>query len=476
MIPHSYHTFLLPFEYSGTILPDSGFCAEKTMTATAVSAGKKYVADYAMFQYFTPEARSLLFGAKHDYCYPPEKLENEVYIIEKHEGKGRPAKTFLLPVTRVRVLLQDNGVGLFMLSVENRDYPEINDIAWINEYGRRISLPYLTDAPHEVAAEKISLLGKTADFVKLSEEYISSGHTPNGDIIEPVRAVIEDLLGGKGEIKPIIDDRMFVCCLIRNEALSASFKDDGLYTSEEVYRLAFVDADDASCPSERMRREILERCIYDRWATWGTVDVVTHHSIFRLTGEYEGIINSVINPFNEMYVQLAAGALLQRASIMYFSNKCAQLSRKINNALNSKKGITAQLKREIEKLNAEFADAGSCIFLDQLCAQEQGMEEFDMLRRELYIDTSLERLNEKVKGVYDLAHIYTEQEENNMLNFIAYLGIPLAAAELVRSVAQVAVPDAGAWWHVAWAIIGAAAGVAICTLAKPIIHNIKNRD
>ncbi|MBR2847278.1 MAG: hypothetical protein IKB89_04325 [Clostridia bacterium] len=372
--------------------------------------------------------------------------------------------------------MQDNGVGLFMLSVENRDYPEINDIAWINEYGRRISLPYLTDAPHEVAAEKISLFGKCADFVKLSEEYISTGHTPNGDIIEPVRAVIEDLLGTEGTIKPIIDDRMFVCCLIRNETLSATFKDDGLYTSEDVYRLAFVDADDASCPGERMRREILERCIYDRWAPWGTVDVVTHHSIFRLTGEYEGIMNSVINPFNEMYVQLAAGALLQRASIMYFSNKCAQLSRKINNALNSKKGITAQLKREIEKLNAEFADAGSCIFLDQLCAQEQGMEEFDMLRRELYIDTSLERLNEKVKGVYDLAHIYTEQEENNMLNFITYLGIPLAAAELVRSVAQAAVPEAGAWWHVAWAIIGAAAGVLICTLAKPIVHNIKNRD
>ncbi len=473
MIPYSYHTFLLPFEYSGAISQSPKFSTEKTITEANIAAGEKYIDDYAMYQYFTPEARSLLFGAKHDYSYSPE---NEVYVIEKKEGKGKEAKTFSLPVTNIRVLVHDNGVGLFMLCVENRTYPDINDIAWINEYGRRISLPYLTDAPHELTAEKISLLGRVADFCQLSEEYISSGHTPNGDIIEPIRAVIEELIGTDAVIKPIIDDRMFVCCLIRNEELSSTFKDDGLYTSEEVYRLAFVDANDASCPTEKMRRAILERCIYDRWAAWGTVDVVTHHSLFRLTGEYEGILNSVINPFNNMYVQLAAGALLQRASIMHFSNKCTQLSKKINNSLNSKKGITAPLKHEIEKLNAEFVDAGSCIFLDQLSAQEQAIEEFDMLRSELYIDKSLAALREKIKGLYELAHIYTEQEENNMLNFITYLGIPLASAELVRSVAQAAVPDAGMWLHMVWTIIGAAAGIGICALAKPIIHNIKNRD
>lgn len=476
MIPHSYHTFLLPFEYSGTVSSGYKNKAGNTITETKILSGENYVSDYAIFQYFTPEARKLLFGAKYDYCYSSDMLENEFYIIEKKEGKDRPAKTFSLPLTGLRVLILDNGVGLFMLSVENRDYPDINDIAWINEYGRRISLPYLTDAPHELAAEKITLLGKTVDFEQLSKQYISSGHTPDGDIIEPVRAVIERFTGNCGKIKPIIDDRMFVCCLIRNEDLSKTLKDDGLYTSEEVYRLAFVDADYASCPSERKRREILSRCIYDRWAPYGTVDVITHHSIFRLTGEYEGIINSVVNPFNAMYVQLAAGALLQRASIMHFSNKCANLSKQINSSLVTKKGITAPLKHEIEKLNAKFVDAGSCIFLDQLCAQEQGMEEFDMLCRELYIDTSLEKLTEKVKGLYDLTHIYTEQEENNMLNFITYLGIPLASAELVRSVAQAAVPVAGVWWHTLWAFAGALAGLGICALAKPVIHKIKNRD
>ena len=475
MIPHSYHTFLLPFEYSGTVSPGVKSRVGNTITETKIRAGENYVSDYAMFQYFTPEARKLLFGAKYEYCYCPDMLENEVYVIEKKEGKKNGAKTFSLPVTGLRILMHNNGVGLFMLSVENFGYPDINDIAWINEYGRRISLPYLTDAPHELVAEKITLLGKTVDFEQVSKKDISCAHTPDGDIIEPIRAVIEEFIGKEGTIKPIIDDRMFVCCLIRNEELCKTFKDDGLYTSEEVYRLAFVDANDASCPSERMRRKILDRCIYDRWAPWGTVDVITHHSLFRLTGEYEGIMSSVINPFNTMYVQLAAGALLQRANIMRFSNKCAQLSKQINRALNIKKGITARLKREIEKLNAEFVNAGSCIFLDQLSPQEQGVEEFDMLRRELYIDTSLKTLSKKVKALYELTHIYTEQEENSMLNFIAYLGIPLTFAEIVRSVAQVAVPDAGMWWHILWAIVGAAAGLGICALAKPVIHKIKNK-
>lgn len=472
MIPYSYHTFLLPFEYSGEIQAQT----PNTITEKGIPAGENYVFDYAMFQYFTPEARNLLFGAKYDYSYTSDMLENEVYVIEKKEGKRQPAKTFSLPVTGVRVLMHDNGVGLFMLSVENRDYPDLNDIAWINEYGRRISLPYLTDAPHELAAEKISLLGKTADFEKISKQYILFAHTPDGDIIEPIRAVIEKAVGKSGRIKPIIDDRMFVCCLIRNEKLSATLKEDGLYSSEEVYRLAFVDANYASCPSERMRSEILGRCINDRWAPYGTIDVITHHSIFRLTGESEEIMNNVVNPFNNMYVHLAAGALLQRASIMHFSNGCAHLSKKITDALNTKKGITAPLKREIEKLNAKFVDACSCIFLDQLSAQEQAMEEFDMLRHELYIDTSFEALSEKIKALYDLTHIYTEQEENNMLNFIAYLGIPLTFAEIVRAVAVEAFPGAGVWWHILWAVAGATLGLVICTLAKPVIRKIKNGD
>jgi len=120
-------------------------------------------------------------------------------------------------------------------------------------------------------------------------------------------------------------------------------------------------------------------------------------------------------------------------------------------------------------------DARSCIFLDQLSPQEQAIEEFDMLRHELYIDTSLKTLGEKVKVLYELTHIYTEQEENNMLNFIAYLGIPLTFAEIVRSVAGAAVPDSGVWLHILWAIAGAALGLGICALAKQIIHRIKNK-
>ena len=63
-----------------------------------------------------------------------------------------------------------------------------------------------------------------------------------------------------------------------------------------------------------------------------------------------------------------------------------------------------------------------------------------------------------------------------MLNFIAYLGIPLTFAEIVRAVAAEAVPAAGGWWNILWAVVGAALGLGICTLAKPIIHKIKNKD
>lgn len=447
MLPYSYHTFLLPFRLDKPVKPHVEGWERTTVTAHRIlSEGEAFRRDYAVYRYFTPEARSLLFDSdqpdkvdrKYDYRLqlPPAPR----YVIRKtlreygETGPRDTEVTYTLQVTEVRLLLLSNGIGLLSVAAENREHPDLTAIKHINEYGRRIMPPYLSpEAPHALLADGISLLGVTADMVALQQRLLAGTQSPEDAILDPIRLLIERFVGKDNPITPVIDDRMFVCCLVRSDALSGQLA-AGTLDDETLYSVGFVDAQDASCRHEGMRQALLERCVNRRWQGYGTVDVITHHSMVRLTGEADYLEGAVITPFLTQYVQLAAGGLLQRAAIMTFSDRCAHLSRSISQRLSRGKRIGKEDKRLIEQLNADFVDAQSGIFLTQLTAQEQGVETFDILRQELYIPGTLENLKNRLQGLYDLTGIYTEQEENGLLNLIAWLGIPVAAAEIAFGV------------------------------------------
>lgn len=123
-------------------------------------------------------------------------------------------------------------------------------------------------------------------------------------------------------------DRTGVILFIqKKEGEPISIVGEDIYSDRElankIYSFAYIDADDSSCQSPEMRQELLKRCVYSRWRDWGTIDVITHHSLVRVTGEWEGLTASVITPFLTQYVTMAAGALLQRATLMTLSKECA---------------------------------------------------------------------------------------------------------------------------------------------------------
>ncbi len=448
MLPYSYHTFLLPFRLEKPATVHPAHWTRHTITAQSLhSTGEAYRQDYAVFRYFTPEARSLLFDSdrepdavdrKYDYCYRlPEDARYTVCKTLRTYGEEGPRDTtvtYSLAVRQIRLLLLSNGIGMLSIATENHDHPTVAAVKHINEYGRRIMPPYLSpEAPHALLADSITLLDRQEDLIAMQRRLLEGTQAPEDAIITPIKALIEDLVGTDNPITPVIDDRMFVCCLLRDGDISARLA-AGTLPEEALYSLGFVDAADASCQNEAMRREILSRCVNARWQSYGTVDVITHHSMVRLTGDASYLEGAVITPFLTQYVSLAVGGLLQRAAIMTFSDRCAALSRSISQRLSGGKRIRKQSKQQIERLNADFVDAQSGIFLPQLTAQEQGIETFDTLRQELYIPETLENLKDRLQSLYDLTGIYTEQEENGLLNLIAVLGIPVAVAEIAFSV------------------------------------------
>ena len=397
--------------------------------------------------------------------------------------------TYDLFINNIRAIIFHNNVGILCFELENHIHRSVEAIKHINDYGRRINLPFVYngETSHALTAEEISILGDRVVFRDFGEKAIDSfknsenapvnkdGTDKTGfiNIIPPIYNLINRLLHGCRYV-PVLDDRMFVCCMICDNALSKKVKPerrasdiigelaqketvwsckDDLYIdpalSRELYSIAFIDSGPATCQSSDMREKLLRRCVYDRWRDYGTIDVITHHSLIRITGEHNkekcDILDSVINPFLSQYVTLAIGALIQRASILQLSKRCAEISedyfflRETRNNLNADKKRNADksddeaIEKSIKDLKREYVYAQSNIFLNQLTVQEQGVEEFDMLKRELYIDDSLEKLDRTVNCIYDFTTEFAEEEENRFLSAITKIGLPLALMQVLSA-------------------------------------------
>jgi len=243
----------------------------------------------------------------------------------------------------------------------------------------------------------------------------------------------------KRYIKPIIDDRMFVCCIVCDSYFSKKLKafnnksgeylfltdcnekelDDNLTTirqtmSSKLYKLLFVDvtANDASCQSRVMRRKILENSIYDRWIEYGTVYGVSHHAFVSVTGDPLKILSitaTVINPFLTQYVELVKIALIQRATILAFSKHASDLASGLNGDGTASEGTLTKIRA----LGERYAKAHNQVFLFEVTTQEQGVELFDMIEKQLYIERNKGFLDVQLKNLYDVADSIGEKMERD---------------------------------------------------------------
>lgn len=462
-LPYSYHTFMLAFSFEGTL--DDKKTGNWKQYSLRKSDHEELNSKYNTFQYFTPEARELMFNESSDhrlirrFVYDiPENADGE-YVITKtlektdknkvgKEIKTRYFEVYSLFIDNIKAIVFPNNIAIIQFDLENhensKERSNIDSVNRINEYGRRINLPFIQDENliHPLVADTISILGHTFDFKKNGKQALEDYKNKRDDnnIIYPIRRLVEELLPNCKNYSPVIDDRMFVCCLVRDEAFSQEIKsiyekkDDpipvigkDIYTdrnlSNKIYAFAYIDADGSSCQSPEMRESLLKRCIYSRWRDWGTIDVITHHSFMRLTGPQAP--SHIITSFLTQYVTMASGVLLQRATIMKLSKECADISSDFFEKELSKKE-SKTLNERIRKLKRDYVYAQNNIFLNHFTAQEQGSDEFNMLRNEMYIKDSLKNLSHKVNGIYDFTTESAEDEENSLLNALTIFGLPLS--------------------------------------------------
>ena len=425
---------------------------------------------FMLNQYLTESAKDIFIRSDKGICeildYHFRDDDTYRYVIDCEK------KQFRLPIRSIELHLYHFGVGILFIEVLNEDgqnfetdvqgiTDSLAEIKLINEYGRRVMLPFLPSGKDGtiLCAERLGIenseCGCYTDYRQIVRDLYEG--------VEEQSAISADVLSGRAdflyallnhdlrdikkpeiEIRPYTDDRMFVACCIRDDGLSEKietyYKEDEEKKNlpfdvdqfeKDLYSILYVDAADASCQNKKMRQELFEKSLYTRWSDWGTLWGVTSYSMFCLTSADSGINDSVIRPFVMEYKYLVSLVLAQRLGISNFSTQAGDIVKGVE-----KKGpISYRKTKRLINLQEQYITFKNQLLILEVSCQEQGIEIYRKLQQQLLVAEEQQILDEQLESLYEVTNV-------SHGNFIGFLGLAIATVTFIKDV-----------WPVIWEII-----------------------
>lgn len=448
---------------------------------------------YATYQYFQPAIRDAMFGKGNEenkkevvqnYSFRPIKTEEgqstkqAKYIIRKHIRDDE--KVYSLELTDIKLKLYNTGVGLLVFVCENRKNDNLADIKIINDYGRRITLPFIPDtsfADGSVCADSIEIrwngmsryvgqnfkeniirfnnadcnnerynpkLNHIADFIKQILNYSTCSGTNTWQFTTNKDNKDKEKYW---YIQPALDDRMFVMCAVHNNFQKVfrhyesctpfdyintlqsgilSEKNIKLYNYEKLekslYEFIFCDPPGGcSCSLERMRQQLIKEHLYLRWidSVDGSLYTVAAQAFMCVTDA-----DFLINYFRTEYYEMVCLVLAQRASLRVMQNKASSLSSDIEKDENA---VDREKRKQIANLQEKLIAFQNQINLYEISSQEQAIELYDMMRDVFLVNKHTSILQEQLDGLYNIANIHSNEHFNEMARNIAMAALVIAA-------------------------------------------------
>lgn len=355
-----------------------------------------------------------------------EPQEKDVRYLIKVSGREKP---YSLKVDAININLYKTGVGLMSFYLRNDDESQCDtrDILNINQYGRRILPPFWS----EVNAKERNELSEYLEIRGLDTE-ISKEDFKSYTVDEPWTAtsMLDSLLKDLTDnltLTPVIDDRMFVMSLYKNEDMSRlslsaadAYCNPSSPFSEFWYKYLFVDTGWPTCQNDEMRRDLLRAHTYLRWQDWNSLYGVSRYSFVYLTNS--GVPSYLVDYFMTTYARMMEIALVQRASVLCFSNEVTTLTKRGDWTLE-------KLSEHVDSLNEEYIRFINRMYFKELTSQDQGVELYGMIRQNLDIDSYVEELKDEIEKLHDTISFKVERSRNEKaetLNFMAAILLPVS--------------------------------------------------
>ena len=448
---YSYHIFMFPFKWENTRIQKESFSERFNLQRVDpkdssqwfhVPSPKNQAYEVELHNeknYFYQFVHPVLyddFDAKKDpvikhferkEAYDPGKtLTYEIRVI------ANETSVYRLNLKSIVLNLYSSGTGVLIFYLENYDFPDLEDVLRINQFGRRIFPPFLgaengvldvkyVELPDHIAIE--GLTGSEHRYFEDFERYTEKRDWKPATFIESlIDDFSEDLY-----ISPVTDDRMHVLCRYMNNELSEVCENWGKSKEfkENWYRFVFVDGGYRTCQDLDMMDELLKKHTYTRWQDWGSLNGVSRYSFVYLHSEEAPDFVRV--HFRTMYARMVELSLIQRASILKFSEEVTKLS-------NLKDNQTKGLSEKISDLYKEYIRFVNQIYFREISAQEQGIELYDMIQEKMKIAEQVKVLDEEIEELYQYANMLEKTEQEQRMSVITVLGAVFLPATLLTGV------------------------------------------
>ena len=390
-------------------------------------------------QYFFPFVHYIMYDDKDKkslmrHFEREEPKKNGVEYVIKIKDRQEP---YRLKVESMNLNLYSTGVGVLSFFLINDETNKKEDILKINQYGRRIMLPFYDDKNlrNETAESiKITRLDSNADAKDRYTETFDTSTSDTWNAAKFIRNLIEDLDAGIDvkKIHPIIDDRMLVNCWYGNNELANEIKDekgekkDGMkfITGDYWYKYVFVDGKYETCQNDEMKKELLEESTYKRWQKYGTLYGLTRYSMVALTDESEFSCDVLAKHMRTMYSRMFELVMVQRASILRFSSEVTKVS-KLKSERSDKSRLLAKC---MESLYREYISFANQVYFPYVTAQDQGIEMYNILMKQFDSKDKVKDLDSEIDELYQFITLRNEREQNEYafnLNIIATILLPV---------------------------------------------------
>ena len=500
--PYSYHTFILPFAWKAykeeesytkfvEYFENNKFwdCTDMENsndinTVKILNTPEEKKMFYKEYQYFFSHARKAIYGFDEkivrNFSFRYKDIHNKARLKITKNKKG-----YSLSINAIRLKIYNTGIALYIIECENykeiiekekqkenknheyslEDLLRLNDVMDINDYGRRIMLPFIPNCPEDsIAAEKLEIFfdenNKKADITSDFEAFIDNFNSGQismnhiGDVVKDIlnypssggRVFTSKKADNEDEIwiYPLLGDRMYVLSCIDDKYNVGRFlekTDTGIYRYKEdtkiasdLYKLAYVDnSKDVSCQDDEMLQDLLDEALYRRWLKYGSLYFVTNYSFIFLGTDLQK--NSYLKDnFLTQYYQMFCLALAQRASIALFKRRIAAISSEFD-----KRRIKSQKKtmEKIMSLEEEYSAFESQLCFEEVSPEQQGIEIYDMLKKQLRLKEEEESLKGQIESLFNIANNYSEYENNSLMYAITVIAFVVSIASLLISSMQI---------------------------------------
>jgi len=242
-------------------------------------------------------------------------------------------------------------------------------------------------------------------------------------------------------IRPGLDDRMFVVTWYGNDKLANYLgeyhcQSYNYETDDWWYKYIFVDQKSPMVAHRKMKQKLINEHTYHRWAEYGTLFGMSRYSLVMLSSTLETLAQPFINAtftvrhLQTMYYKMAELSLLQRTSVIAFSDEVTHISDTVHNDNTDNDNLI----RRIQNLYGMYILFVNKIYFREITAQEQGIEMYDILQRVMRVPNHVKDLDGELDELNRYAAMLEQKRENEEMKKHTILATIFLPAMLISGI------------------------------------------